>query len=213
VARTATRWRYEADQRVREGWGPLEARNYGGGATYRRRTLDEIPARQWRSSTQTTSGLILDPRQSSREYFQGQGAAERRLHDGAGVRRLGGARSAARDCGVAAEQDGRRSGPQGLFVRRRGDLGVRARGWEAGVIPGRGSRPCGRDRCAAEGKGLASGPGWSEGAAWCGRSAELLRERGCGAGRVGAGNWPWAELGRSWGVGAGLGREERVGLG
>jgi len=96
---------------------------------------------------------------------------------------------------VAAEQDGRRSGPQGLFVRRRGDLGVRARGWEAGVIPGRGSRPCGRDRCAAEGKGLASGPGWSEGAAWHGRSAELLRERG------GAGLGAWAlgtGLGPSW---------------
>ena len=70
----------------------------------------------------------------------------------------------------------------------------------------------------------------------------LLRERGCGAGRVGAGlgavaGWAeaeqagrsagelgrsgpagrereaWAALGRAWGVGAGLGREERVGLG
>jgi len=40
----------------------------------------------------------------------------------------------ARVTAAVAERDGRRGGPQGLFVRRRGDLGVRARGWKAGAI-------------------------------------------------------------------------------
>ena len=42
----------------------------------------------------------------------------------------------ARVTAAVAERDGRRGGPQGLFVRRRGDLGVRARGWKAGEISG-----------------------------------------------------------------------------
>ena len=42
----------------------------------------------------------------------------------------------ARVTAAVAERVGRRGGPQGLFVRRRGDLGVRARGWKAGEISG-----------------------------------------------------------------------------
>ena len=68
----------------------------------------------------------------------------------------------ARVTAAVAERDGRRGGPQGLFVRRRGDLGVRARGWEAGVIPGErfgrqlrcGGEEAGRRaRAAARGEG------------------------------------------------------------
>ena len=76
---------------------------------------------------------------------------------------------------------------------------------------------------------LAAGPGpsagWGSGRRWrvgpagqggrrAARASGRLRERGCGAGRVGAGYWPWAELGRSAALGkGGTGREERVGLG
>ena len=76
---------------------------------------------------------------------------------------------------VGAQRGGRR------LKERAGDLGVRAQDRKFGEIPGRGSRPCGRDRCVAEGKGLASGPGWSVGAAWRGRSAEGGTGRWAGA--------------------------------
>ena len=104
-------------------------------------------------------------------------------------------------------------------------------GLEGRRDPRRGSRlrlRGGRETELAAGPGPSAG--WGSGRRWRvgpagqgGRRAVQasgrLRERGCGAGRVGAGYWPWAELGRSaalgraWGVGAGLGREERVGLG
>ena len=65
---------------------------------------------------------------------------------------------------------------------------------------------------------LAAGPGpsagWGSGRRWrvgpagqggrrAARASGRLRERGCGAGRVGAGYWPWAELGRSAALGKG----------
>ena len=76
------------------------------------------------------------------------GGASARLRGGSAVRSVvatrsrgaaqGGAAQArqARVTAAVAERDGRRGGPQGLFVRRRGDLGVRARGWKAGEISG-----------------------------------------------------------------------------
>ena len=107
----------------------------------------------------------------------------------------------ARVTAAVAERDGRRGGPQGLFVRRRGDLGVRARSWKAGAI-GAGDLGFG---CAGKTK-LAGGAHGSAAAALA-EAAEAGADRwGPGVGeRGGHGAATASVLGRA-SAGAGEGR-------
>ena len=163
--------------------------------------------------------------------MHGSGGA-RALRSVVATRSRGAARSGAaqarqaRVTAAVAERDGRRGGPQGLFVRRRGDLGVRARGWEAGVIPGgrfRRQLRCGGDgpaggatASAALRRGrvtgrLAGGPAvWalklSAGRAVArGERAGYWRARWARgeAGWASGANWADEGVGRAWGQGKG----------
>ena len=77
------------------------------------------------------------------------------------------------------------------FCRAAANLGERARGWETGVIPGRGSRPGGRKRCAAEKTGKIELTGGATASAGPGRTGATRARTGQAAA------WGGERLGRS----------------